>query len=120
LPLAAKLLRGEDLRVGRTDEFSATCAFLAAGASLTRGSVTMQTGRMEPPEPAREQLFVQRALILGCEGREAALRAQIAIRRGWSTATDGAKFDRAVVEYLVDLGLGQTWPRDLEQMLEGS
>jgi protein MpaA len=30
LPLAVKLLRGEDLRVGRTGEFSATCAFLAA------------------------------------------------------------------------------------------
>src|ERR1700716_147603 len=30
MPLAAKLLRGEHLRVGRSDAFSATCAILAA------------------------------------------------------------------------------------------
>jgi hypothetical protein len=73
---------------------------------------------MDPIEPTDYNHFSQRALVLGCRDEEASLWAEIALRRGWSFAVDVAEFDNAVLDYLVSVGAGDSWQRDLEKLLE--
>jgi hypothetical protein len=61
--------------------------------------------------------FVARALTLGCAEGDAQLWAQIAVQRGWQPG-DLADFDDAVLDYLVRLGMGETWPQELRAHLE--
>lgn len=65
-----------------------------------------------------EHLFLQRALVLGCSDNEAGLCAQIALQRSWSSLQNMADFDQFVVDYLVEVSAGESWPRDLERQLE--
>ena len=74
---------------------------------------------MTDSDRSNETLFLERALILGCSDQDAALWGQIATRKRWSFAVDKAEFDRSVLDYMVSLGAGDTWRRDLEVLLEG-
>jgi hypothetical protein len=70
--------------------------------------------------PTDYDLFARRALVLGCQDAEASLWAEISLRRKWTFAADIAEFDHAVLDYLVSVGSGESWQRDLENLLEAS
>jgi hypothetical protein len=69
-------------------------------------------------ELSDEQAFLQRALVLGCSDEEAKLWTRLASKRSWRFATSRNEFDRSVLDYLVEMSSGESWPRDLEPQLE--